>query len=648
MAKTFLRYPRQEFKHSSYTEFKSFFSFADPETSLYLCLGFGLLEILSKFKYSPNYLKSINNKLLELHEETKVFCTSNHINLHYIEEYMKHYKEIDLEKIVPKCFNYINTLAMNDNTTAALDYAIRNYICTICKGKNELLDKILNYKYLTKEECNAIMTNFTNKFSVNIYIYDGPQPEVYTSNAKNEVPCLHLFRGMQTGQLYNHDKNKYEDIEIVMFSMVYTADMEDIEKNQNFPKTKVQNYPFLNKIFKAGPVIRGEKNDLSKSQIIPLRDRSGNASPNTTVLSACPNVNPKVEYQVNVRKIPEPAGSNAPSNFPSNTGYQQNLAQFNNPNIFNANPEYQQNKPQILNSNPSANFGHIENTKATQSIPTDILEILDSWAGLLIKHQISDNNSASQAKKIITSYPNMPMPDNIKNLSSTNFPQISLPNRVVDFIDLLAQELNQYKISSKNIINHTNQISSEFQVISNLNSIKFLRNSKPLKPQIAKILESNLPQQDIYYCSYGCNTASGIACMCQNQELFICNDHIQHHFQTGNHNHSYIFKTIQPTEVNEWKNYYNSIRNSALNITNTADKSLEKIHNFLIGNKNSIVQKIEGFRVLIENKLKNLEEQNMIKEKDDSFFSIAECLGHINEKDFTQHFVQEILEFVKN
>ncbi|OMJ78765.1 hypothetical protein SteCoe_21338 [Stentor coeruleus] len=640
MAKSFLRNPRQDFRHDNFIEFKSIFCFANAEASLYLSLGFSLLEIFSKFKYSPGNLKSINSKLLGLHEEAKTFCISNNINIYYIEEYMKHYLALMSEVNVPNCFKYINTLAASNDTASILDYAMRCYICTICIGKKELHCKILNYNYLTKEETNAVMANFTQKFSVCIYIYDKPQPEVYANNVKNEFPCLYLYREIQMGQIYNQGKNKIEDIEIVRFSMLYTPEMEDIETNNNFLKSKVEDYPFINKIYKPSPMIKGPNNYVKPKT--PLRERPSTAMENPLKSNknpdALPNANPQFKYQTNIPQIPAFAGPN--------------LTPFINQNIPNTNYEAQ---PKIVNpgvpkniSNPNVNFGAIVNTKPIQTIPTDVLEILDNWAGLLLKYQISDNIVASQATKLITSYPNVIIPENLKIISSVNSSQKYVPDRIVEFIDSLVKELNKYSISSKDLINHVNQISSEFIAISNLNSIKSLQNFKSLNPQIMKILESDLPQQDVYYCSYGCNSASGIACTCQNQEVYICNSHIKYHFQTGNHNHFNIFKNIQLSEKNEWKNYYNSVRNSILNTITAIEKSLEKLYNCINGKKNSIAKKVEGVRVLIECKLKNLEENEMIKVKDDIFFDVAECLSHINEKNFTQYLIHEILEFVKN
>ena len=226
-----LKCPKESFFRNP--GFSKVAKFTRAESSLYQALSIGLIEILIRFKESPELIglcrKSVENLIPSPQD-------SEHPSLKFAREYNVEHHLNNLKIIIDRVlslpyistsFYHLNCYAEDEQyrVTTSFDLGMRAVLGSILPGMQTLHEKMMRCQPVDDD---VLLFNFAIKFNLQIDVVTSEGTTVYKKHLPGTYPLMILWHDSRNG-----------------YALLYTDESLSIETNSNYPRHSIQDYPFF-------------------------------------------------------------------------------------------------------------------------------------------------------------------------------------------------------------------------------------------------------------------------------------------------------------------------------------------------------------------------------------------------------------------
>ena len=214
-------------------EFTQMAGFSQKGPSLYQSLSVGLIEIMIRFKLSPNYIKPLNyhfNRLVQSGSQ-EISAAIAFAREYDVEAYFNIFLQI-LTNICDGAPNILTSFAWlkhyseseNEKANYGLDIGMRVILGAMFVGYQEMKNDIMSDRYVDEF---ILMNQFAREMNIQINVHEGIQKSVYVNQTPHDYPVISLVKG-DFG-----------------YALLYTNESLRIEQDPGFTKADLERLPFI-------------------------------------------------------------------------------------------------------------------------------------------------------------------------------------------------------------------------------------------------------------------------------------------------------------------------------------------------------------------------------------------------------------------
>ena len=230
MLKLNVKEPKKSFP-SPDTEFISIARFTNPESSLYQCLGIGLIEILIRSSETHaninSCISSCKTLILEDPRHISNQLAQNYDLGHHLTSFRSFFSRFLNIVDVQESFRILNSHTEEANTSdsTSCDLGMRVILASLLPKNSALHEKIMKHESVNDQ---VLLTNFAIRFNLQINVLTSRGTTEYKKHLPGTYPLMSLW--------YDDDRG---------YALLYTHENMRIESNRTCENVNSMTYPLI-------------------------------------------------------------------------------------------------------------------------------------------------------------------------------------------------------------------------------------------------------------------------------------------------------------------------------------------------------------------------------------------------------------------